>query len=121
MWGIVPSGPTYAPPSVTDLSPSSGPLLGGTRVLLTGANLTGGSDYRPTLTAAWPVCASGWVLLGELEKYVDKKYQEDGLQYQMQNKKKNRVEDVFLGPLSSERGLTPALSNGVCTIQFLAR
>ena len=58
---------------------------------------------------------------GELEKYVDKKYQEDGLQYQMQNKKKNRVEDVFLGPLSSERGLTPALSNGVCTIQFLAR
>ena len=55
---------------------------------------------------------------GELEKYVDKKYQEDGLQYQMQNKKKNRVEDVFLGPLSSERGLTPALSSRVCTIQF---
>ena len=35
------------------------------------SNVTGGSDYRPTLTAAWPVCrASGWVLLGELDKYV---------------------------------------------------
>ena len=35
------------------------------------ANVTNGTDYRPTLTAAWPVCsASGWVLLGELDKYV---------------------------------------------------
>ena len=34
-------------------------------------NVTGGTNYRPMLTAAWPVCApSGWVLLGELDKYV---------------------------------------------------
>jgi hypothetical protein len=36
----------YAPPAVLELSPSSGPLAGGTRVLVLGANLTGGSDYR---------------------------------------------------------------------------
>ena len=36
----------YAPPAVLGLSPSSGPLAGGTRVLVLGANLTGGSDYR---------------------------------------------------------------------------
>ena len=35
------------------------------------SNVTGGTDYRPTLTAVWPVCqSSGWVLLGELDKYV---------------------------------------------------
>ena len=36
----------YAPPRVISLSPSSGPLEGGTLVLLSGANLTAGSDYR---------------------------------------------------------------------------
>eukprot|EP00966_Prymnesium_polylepis_P080391 1862287-Prymnesium_polylepis.1 len=35
------------------------------------SNVTGGTNYRPSLTAAWPVCpTSGWVLLGELDKYV---------------------------------------------------
>lgn len=36
----------YAPPHVIRLSPSSGPLHGGTRVLIIGSHLTGGSDYR---------------------------------------------------------------------------
>ena len=36
----------YAPPAVLHLSPSSGPLSGATRVLVTGAQLDGGSDYR---------------------------------------------------------------------------
>ena len=34
------------------------------------SNVTGGTDYRPVLTMAWPVCENGWVLLGELDKYV---------------------------------------------------
>ncbi|QDZ22379.1 subunit B of DNA topoisomerase VI [Chloropicon primus] len=54
-----------------------------------------------------------------LKKYVDKKYEEDGLQYQMQNKNKSRVEDIFLASLASEQKLMPPLTNGVCTIQFL--
>lgn len=36
----------YAPPRVVSLSPSSGPLEGGTLVLISGGNLTGGSEYR---------------------------------------------------------------------------
>jgi len=34
------------------------------------SNVTGGTDYAPVVTTVWPVCASGWVLLGDLSKYV---------------------------------------------------
>ena len=34
-------------------------------------NTTGGTDFAPVVTTVWPdACASGWLLLGELEKYV---------------------------------------------------
>ena len=35
------------------------------------SNVTGGTAYAPAVTTVWPVCAqSGWVILGELDKYV---------------------------------------------------
>ena len=35
------------------------------------ANVTGGTDYAPTVSTVWPACpSSGAVLLGELQKYV---------------------------------------------------
>jgi len=34
------------------------------------SNVTGGTDLAPVVTTVWPVCSSGWVLLGELSKYV---------------------------------------------------
>merc|ERR1712115_300946 len=33
-------------------------------------NTTGGTDFKPTVTTVWPVCTSGWTLLGDLSKYV---------------------------------------------------
>merc|ERR1712039_741234 len=33
-------------------------------------NVTGGTDFAPVVTTVWPLCASGWVLLGDLTKYV---------------------------------------------------
>ena len=36
----------YPPPHLAELSPSSGPLTGGTHVLVKGANFSAGSDYR---------------------------------------------------------------------------
>jgi hypothetical protein len=35
----------YPPPTLTSISPSSGPALGGTRIAVSGANLTSGSNY----------------------------------------------------------------------------
>jgi hypothetical protein len=35
------------------------------------SNVTAGSAYKPTLTTIWRACEqSGWILLGELSKYV---------------------------------------------------
>ncbi|KAJ1449132.1 hypothetical protein M885DRAFT_573240 [Pelagophyceae sp. CCMP2097] len=34
------------------------------------ANVTAGTDLAPTLTNLWPACASGWVVLGDLSKFV---------------------------------------------------
>ena len=35
------------------------------------SNVTGGTDYVPTLTTVWETCTEGgWTLLGEIEKYV---------------------------------------------------
>lgn len=33
-------------------------------------NVSGGTDYAPTVSTVWPVCANGAALLGELRKYV---------------------------------------------------
>merc|ERR1712130_458471 len=33
-------------------------------------NTTGGTDFAPTVTTVWPLCSSGWTLLGDLTKYV---------------------------------------------------
>merc|ERR1711918_161658 len=29
------------------------------------SNITGGTDYAPVVTTVWPVCTSGWALLGD--------------------------------------------------------
>jgi hypothetical protein len=34
------------------------------------SNVTGGTDFAPAVFTVWPVCASGFVLLGDLSKYV---------------------------------------------------
>ena len=35
------------------------------------SNVTGGTDFAPAIASVWPVCAeSGWILMGELDKYV---------------------------------------------------
>lgn len=33
-------------------------------------NITGGTDLAPVVTTLWPLCKSGWALLGDLTKYV---------------------------------------------------
>jgi len=34
------------------------------------SNVTGGTDFAPAVFTVWPVCTSGFVLLGDLSKYV---------------------------------------------------
>ena len=34
------------------------------------SNVTGGTDFAPTVSSVWPACPSGWFLLGEMDKYV---------------------------------------------------
>eukprot|EP00041_Stephanoeca_diplocostata_P035852 m.1279441 g.1279441 ORF g.1279441 m.1279441 type:complete len:192 (+) comp24768_c1_seq1:2375-2950(+) len=34
------------------------------------SNTTGGTDFVPAVTTVYSVCASGWAILGELDKYV---------------------------------------------------
>lgn len=34
------------------------------------SNVTGGTDFAPAVVTVWPVCANGFVLLGDLSKYV---------------------------------------------------